>query len=648
MSRFERRDFLIAIALFLLNAALTYPLFLPGDTPYRDSIEGGYAGMARFINNHPSPWGWNPLQYCGLPAQFLYVPALHYAVAVLPGDPVYTYKLLTAALACLGPSTLYLCFFFFTGSRLWAALTAIGYTFYSPAYGLILQADKDRGLTYLPWRLHVYAKYGEGPHNAGLTLMPVAWILAWVTATGRRFRHVFALAVFMAAITLTNWIAGLALAITLVLMMAASMGIPEFRRSRLFLAGVIAYGMACFWLTPTFIHTIAFNWPADAFNYQLQVAQYQLMAWYVIGLIGLWCLLRWLRWPFWETFATLAAAAFGYPVMMHYSFGIDMIPESRRYALEFELFLIAALGSFLRFSTYSGNLVRKACALVAIAAFLAGGSRQIRTYLSQPRSAFSPIPVDQTPEYQAAKWLDERKPQGRVLVSGGLRFRLNSWFDVPQAGGAFESGLRNRTPVHFAYHIRTGIGSKPEMVVTDSLRELKSLGVEYIVIHGSRSAEHYRDYKNPEKFVGVLERVYGDENDVIYRVPFRGLAHPIRPDEEPAAAFRDFLRPYVQAIEDTSRPALRTSWLDNNRLRIEGAVPDGMLISLQVTHDPGWKAVSNGRKIPVEKDKLGFIKLRASGVVDLEYAGTLEQKGFAFLSALTWLGSLVFLWKNRA
>ena len=185
MTRFRRTDVLLALILFALNVALTYPLFLPGDTPYRDSIEGGYAGMARFVNSHPSPWGWNPLQYCGLPTQFLYVPGLLYAVWLLPGDPVYTYKLLTATLACLGPVTLYFCFLYFTGSRLWAFVTAIGYTFYSPVYGLIQAADKDRGLTYLPWRLHVYAKYGEGPHNAGLTLMPLAWIAAWRTATHR-------------------------------------------------------------------------------------------------------------------------------------------------------------------------------------------------------------------------------------------------------------------------------------------------------------------------------------------------------------------------------------------------------------------------------------------------------------------------------
>jgi hypothetical protein len=640
-------DALVALGLFLSNVVLTYPLFLPGDTPYRDSIEGGYAAMARFVDAHPNPWGWNPLQYCGVPTQFLYVPMLSYLVALLPGDPPHTYKVLTATLTCLGPATLYLCLVFFTGSRIWAALTAIAYTLLSPMYGLVAQADKDRGITYLPWRMHVYAKYGEGPHNAGLTLMPLAWMLAWTSATTRRYVTVFLLAVLMAAITLTNWIAGLALAITLVLMMGASVGVPEFRPLRLFMAGALAYGLACFWLTPTFIRTIAFNWPTDAFDYKLQMAQYTALAWYLVIMAGTWLFVRWLRWPFWERFVSLAVVAFAFPVMMHYGAGIDMIPESRRYAMEFELFLAAAMGAFARFAFSSGEHVRKACGVVAVLAFLLGGAKQMRQYITQPRSHFRPLTVQSTPEHQVATWLAQQKPQGRVLVSGGLRFRLNSWYDVQQVGGGFESGLRNRTPVEFAYHIRTDLGSKPGMEVADSIREMKALGVQYVVVHGRESAEHYRDYKNPTKFEGALDKVYDTGADIVYRVPFHGLAHAVYPHEEPGWAFRDALEPYVKAIEDEARPQLTARWLDNTRLLVEGSVPEGMMMSVQVSYDRGWSATSNGRSVPVEKDNLGFMKLHATGPVDLKYRGTAEQKVFAGVSLLTWAGALLLLWKSR-
>lgn len=100
----------LAAAIFLANAALNGPLFLPGEMPFRGSIEGGYAGMARFIANNPHPWGWNPLQYGGLPTQSMYLPAMPYlagaAMWIFPGAaPEHVYRVTAAVLACLGPVT---------------------------------------------------------------------------------------------------------------------------------------------------------------------------------------------------------------------------------------------------------------------------------------------------------------------------------------------------------------------------------------------------------------------------------------------------------------------------------------------------------------------------------------------------------------
>ena len=54
---------LMALAVFVLNVWLTGPLFMPGELPFRGSIEAGYVGMARFLSEHPNPWGWNPFPY---------------------------------------------------------------------------------------------------------------------------------------------------------------------------------------------------------------------------------------------------------------------------------------------------------------------------------------------------------------------------------------------------------------------------------------------------------------------------------------------------------------------------------------------------------------------------------------------------------
>src|SRR5215472_6910193 len=120
--------------LFALNLALNIPLFQSGEMPYRGSIEGGYAAMARFFSAHPNPWGWNPTQYCGLPAQFTYLPGLPYLVAtthwLAPSIEIdHAYRIVAATFACLGPATLFLFAVYFTGSRWWALAAALAYTF---------------------------------------------------------------------------------------------------------------------------------------------------------------------------------------------------------------------------------------------------------------------------------------------------------------------------------------------------------------------------------------------------------------------------------------------------------------------------------------------------------------------------------------
>ena len=77
----------MALAIFALNVVLNAPLFMQGELPFRGSIEGGYVGMARFISQHPNPWGWNPLPYCGLPTQSTYVPGVPYVSALFIGVP---------------------------------------------------------------------------------------------------------------------------------------------------------------------------------------------------------------------------------------------------------------------------------------------------------------------------------------------------------------------------------------------------------------------------------------------------------------------------------------------------------------------------------------------------------------------------------
>jgi hypothetical protein len=649
------------VAIFALNVLLHAPLFAPGEMPYRDSIEGGYAGMSRFFADNPNPWGWNPTQYMGLPAQFTYLPAMPYGAALLHYaagfPPDYAYRVLTAALACAGPASLFAFVLYFTRSRRWAVAVALAYTLFSPLYGLIHTIALDQGVAYLPWRVQVLVKYGEGPHNAALMLLPLALIAAWRASTTRGFRALFIAAIAMAAVTLTNWVGALALACCCLLMLltlAGSAAETGFRASRLFAAAALGYGLACFWLTPSFIGVIALNWPVDAFNYELQLTQKLLLGAAIAIPVALRLILgRAFPRERYLWFAVLCAALFSWIVLWFYQRGYNTIPESRRYALEMELFLWAAFFELMRVAMRVQIVPRTLFASAAVLAIVVTGWGQLRAATTQGFTRRWPVPRESTIEYRAARRLAELGTEGRVAVSGGTRFRLNSWFPIAQPGGGFESGLGNRLPVNLLYQIRTGIYSAPGREAQDAIRELAIMGAEYVLVHGTRSREHYRDFQNPKKFDGVLDPVWREEDDVIYRTPVRSIAHLVKPAEL-TKWFQEGLLPaadpYPGAVTDLSRPRLWLTWRGASELHIRGPIPEGHVISVQMNYHPGWSATQDGRPIPVENDYVLLTVLRprpaAETKIVLRYRAPDELRWFSLISAIVWLGSAAAAVKN--
>jgi hypothetical protein len=588
----------------------------------------------------------------------MYVPGLPYLTAALVWiardvPPEYMYRLLSGALVCLGPATLFLMAVYFTRSRRWALAAALAYTFFSPLYGLVSQISNDRGIAQVPWRVQVWAKYGEGPHNAGLTLLPLALVLGWAAAAGRRYWQVLAAALLMAAVALTNFVAALALGLCCLLMLLCGTAEPDLRPRRLLAAAGLAYLLACFWLTPSFLGTVAFNWPRDAFGFRFGLAQALLLGGMVLGILLISELLR-RRGDFYLRFVTLALFVFAWIPLSHYWFAVGMIPESRRYAPEFELFLMLALTEWLRRASAARRLALRRGALVAAAALVALGIPQAWRYSTRDRHKRYPVSAGHTIEYRIARWLADQKPAGRVFASGGLRFRLNSWFNIQQVGGGFETGLRNRGPLDLAYQIRTGISSEPGMEARDAVLELQAMGVQYVVVHGPKSREHYRDFARPREFEGLLPVAFQAEDDTVYSVPFHSLAHLVTVAELPPEfrGGRAFdLEPFVRAMQDPARPRLETAWLGPGTLELQGAVPAGMLVSVLVNHDPAWVAEQDGRRIGVERSRLGFVALRPEPGsftrIRLSYAGTAEQRAFAALSGLAWLAALAGLLAAR-
>lgn len=643
---------LLGLALFLLNVWLNWPLFMPGDLPFPGSIERGYVGMARFVAEQPNPWGWNPLPYCGLPTQFMYVPGLPYLTALfirlMPhASPDTIYRIVVSLATCLGPVTLFLFAVYFTRSRKWAFAIALAYSLISPSYALFPAVETDRGIAQLPWRIQVLAKYGEGPHNTALTMLPLALLALWRAAKGRTYARIFAAAVLLAAIPLFNWVGAMGLAISSGLLLIAAFGETNFAAWRAFAAAGLAYLLACFWLTPSFVKTIAFNWPTDSFAYQFHAKQAGLLLAVAAGIIVIRVLFRFLHGSFYFCLVTLGAWVFGFIATAFYLFGVDTIPESRRYAIEFELFAALAIAEALRLAMRSANSTVRLCAIGSAGLMLLVGSPQLWAYLTQGWQVWMPRPTESTVEYQIADWIATHPPQGRVFASGGLRFRLNSWFDLQQVGGPFETGLQNRVPVDLAYRIRSSNNAD------ETKATLLALGAQYVVVHGAKSREYYRDFRNPERLAGlpVAHRI---EDDTIYSFaarPIAQLMHPIELPAEDPRANPDALNSYAAAITDYRRPQLAVQWSSLSALTVYGPMPADAVVALQINADPGWRATQDGHEVSLSEDRLGFLVVHpapaAASRIDLQYVGTTEQRVFAVLSGISWAIALAALFWKR-
>jgi len=118
-------------------------------------------------------------------------------------------------------------------------------------------------------------------------------------------------------------------------------------------------------------------------------------------------------------------------------------------------------------------------------------------------------------EYRISQELSKIvEPGGRVFLSGSSAFWLNAFFDIPQVRGGVDQVATHPTWDKVAWEVREGED------VQKSLKWLKELGVNYLVVHTADSKEYYHDFKYPEKFEGreKLEKIYEGEGDRIYRL----------------------------------------------------------------------------------------------------------------------------------
>jgi hypothetical protein len=192
------------------------------------------------------------------------------------------------------------------------------------------------------------------------------------------------------------------------------------------------------------------------------------------------------------------------------------------------------------------------------------------------------------------------------------------------------------------YVITAGAGGNwPEW----SVLWLKALGVQAVGVSGPGSTEAYKGFVDPRKFNGLLELLWRNGGDALYRV---GKAHVslarVLPRDALVARMPangddvDPLRAYVAALEDPALPEARFEWTSPHTALIATDLKPGQVVSLQMAWHPGWHARAGGTAIPIARDALGLMTIYpqpGASVIDLSYDGGVEMRIAKWVSAIT-------------
>jgi hypothetical protein len=331
-------------------------------------------------------------------------------------------------------------------------------------------------------------------------------------------------------------------------------------------------------------------------------------------------------------------------------FHISLLQESSRFHVILEMAIAVLVGVGLSAVAAMNRMAR--VAVIALVTILAG--IQFVHYRRFARQIINSANIATRSEYKVARWFDRNAGGRRVLVPGSIEFLLDSLTRTPQMTGCCLQNALSMAAVYAYYQYATDDGAEPAKAAGINLQWLKALGVSFVVTDDAKSTEVYHDVRHPHKFDGVLPLRWRDDGDFIYEIPMPSgsLAHAVYPDE----LVQRFpvngidvapLGQYVTALDDPSRPVLKTAWLSTNELRVAGAVPANQIVSVQVSYHPGWRATANGHAVPVDHDALGFIAVSpgCSGPCDLRlvFTGGREYTITRIVSICAWISVLIAL-----
>jgi hypothetical protein len=644
-----------SLLVFAVATVLVRPLY---KTEYFDawnSIESTFISDARFLSAHwPHP-GWQPNWYCGTRTDYVYPPALRYGTATLSRlrhtSTARSYHLYIALLYGFGIAAVYCFVRIGSGSR-WAALwAAAASAMVSPSFLFFRDFRVDyAGVNFMPIRLGVLIRYGEGPHMSAFALLPFALAAAW-NGLRRGWTALLAVATVCAALVVSNNFYGATALAILFPILVWSVWLAEQDRLvwvRAAAVAVLAWGLCAFWFTPSYFRVTLDNMklvssPGHAWSAALMAV--------LLGVYGLWSHRTARGKPdrAWGVFTIGALAVMALNVIGNQYFDFRVMGEPGRLIPELDLVIFLALTVLFLWIARRGRWRRVVAAALAVAC-LAPGLKYVSTAwkVLPPRSTY-----ENRVEYVVTRWMHDNLPGVRALSTGSVRFWYNTWFDIPELGGASEQGLLNP---HSQFLNAEAVGNDN---IDAAIEWLQAGGVGAVIVHDKTSKEVYHDWQKPDKFEGKLEKVYNHEGDRIYLVPrrYRPLARVVDAARIRAIPVTDTqieydqLRKYVDVVErgpesavDLVRPGTDEIWL---HARLER----GQQLLVQETYDPSWKAYVNGAAVPTATDPLRFLLIDAGpGEHDVlvRFETPLENRVgqgifFVTLAAVAWM-----LWHGRS
>lgn len=609
----ERRTWVLDFLLIVtVTAILIWPIFKTKYYENWTSIDSTFIADGRFLSeNLPHP-GYQPLWYGGTRFDYIYPPALRYGTALLSKGfgliPARAYHLYTAIFYTLGIGFIYL--LVRTGSRVraYAWFAALAAATISPTYLFLAHIRADTQ-PFMPQRLNVLVRYGEGPHITSLSILPVALALAWYGLRAGKHRWLAGSAIACAAVVSNNFYGATSLAIFFPIVCWAVF--TETRDWKILVRGaltaLLAYGLCAAWLSPSFLRVTTRNLqfvaqPGNLWSVGLTIAA---AAGYGF------CTWRWAKKGLsaWNVFVLGAALFFSLNVLGHYYLKFRVTGEPERLVPEADLCIILFLGLVLHtaWTKWPDANRRALTAALAVALFIPAGAYLVKPWHHLQRTS----EYKHRLEYQLAEWIHIHRPGMRSQVTGTVRFWWNAWFNEAQIGGGSEQGLTN--PVIMPMFWKLVVGDNPEH---DKLW-LQAFGVDNMVVNDKTSALPWCDFEHPEKYIGKLPVLWEEKGNWIYDIPrkHRGLARVVeiaRHDKlrEPNGGDDiEALRPYVDMLESPATAHASTRWLDTRTLEVEAEIHAGEALTIQVAHDPAWHAHENGAEYKVSADPFGQMRI---------------------------------------